>query len=1512
MDNNDLKERDFEAYIEHWLLTEGGYTKGNQATYDKERAIDLKTLIRFLQLTQEKKWELYEKKYGAQTEDRLYNVLQDKIHERGLIWVLRNGIEDLGFKFKLVYFEPASPLNEELNLKYQQNIMECTRQFAYSTQNHNTIDMVLSVNGIPVVALELKNQLTGQNVENSRHQWMNDRDFHEELFQFNHRILAYFGVDLYEAIMATHLMGEKTFFMPFNQGSNGAGKVGGKGNPEAPEGKYTTSYLWERVLNRRMLLCILQRYISRQEEERISIYKAHDGSIRQDKRKSVKIIFPRYHQLDVVEKLLADTAEHGSGKNYLIQHSAGSGKSNSIAWVAYRLGALQNAELKPMFNCVFVITDRCVLNSQLQKTILGFDHVDGTVETVKDSDPSTKLRNLINDDNSRIIICTLHRFPLIYNEVKEHAGKRYALIVDEAHSSQTGKSAEKMKAALADTEEALKEMAAMQDIAEEELEKKRDAIMDTLLAQGQHQNLSFYAFTATPKPKTLRTFGICTHQDIDPTKCRYEAFHTYSMLQAIEEGFIKDVLLSYTPYGVSYEITKRISEDPEYEETPATRAVKAFHDNHQHVIDKKCAIIVEKFREVTLPAMQGKAKAMVVTASRAHAVRYFMAIKAYCEQQGYSDVHPLVAFSGKVLYQEHEYTESAMNSTDDYKISEAGLPLFFASDLYNVLVVADKYQTGFDEPLLHSMFVDKKLRDVKAVQTLSRLNRAHPDKVDTYVLDFVNDPEDIKKSFEPFYTGTELIKPMDLNSVFTLRDNIRELNFWNDQDEQRVEDIVKTVKKDDPTRLGKLSNAFKGVVDRINQLDEDTFYTVRGQIKQFVRFYNYLAQVERTYNRDLYRTYVFCDLLLKLIKTKPHERIDLNKQLMLVNSRIEAGETQSIHLDKNAGGLATPKPGAGGGPDEKRDLLSNIIDKVNMMFRGNFTKEDRVLVESIYDKLNQPKVRRKLTKQAKNNDPKQFAESIFPEVFAEAAQECYGDQMEAFRRLFQNHDLYNSIMTQMGDMMYANFRAQDEAVFNPERFKEKVLPVMQAEFCEIQPEIKPYPIVADWLVRVIAAETAPSMDGANDVLQNAFNRLYCSPRKVAFMDKKSHFRSLVSYFEVFLKKIYFIENSKEMAVTRENARPGEMPALGDCIYQTPCLKRLKYEPDSNKFKTWLQQLRDWRNEQSHQAPIATEEEYDAAIHIVTALYLYVTAYNIKWLQPKMLAQLVSMNTEHEPIGMAAEPAPLMAAEDIAEVHTEAKPNETKTSLKVLSVQQPWASAICTGVKDIENRTWQPKKAPGRILIHASAKKVPKDFDETNPCLDIVSAMQNMRMFGILPEYNELPLSAIIGYVDVVGFEKNENSIWGGQESIHWNLENAHLFDKPIENVKGKLGLFDYTLPDGNLPPAHKVELNYPTLEGELMTVHLADKYMDALLGGESTFTIDMMDPNVIEAICMEDSFELKPVKQITFICSDRTVTREVKKCGWDAYKDQNGNDIIFNPDDDGEKVPWMYAIYELK
>lgn len=1213
MNEQDLKERNFEADIEQWLLEKGGYTKGNQKTYDKERAIDMATLIEFLALTQPKQWERYVRKYGDKAESRLYQVFQENVVRYGLIYVLRNGIDDLGIKLKLCYFRPASELNEELMLKYKQNILQETRQFAYSTQNRNTIDMVLSLNGIPVVALELKNQLTGQNIEDSRDQWKNDRDPAELLFHFNTRILAYFGVDLYEAIMATELKKDKTYFMPFNQGSGGAGNVGGAGNPECEDPEdYATSYLWKRVLRRDMLLSILQRYISRQEEEKIKLVRDKHGKIKEKKETSVKIIFPRYHQLDVVEKLLADTEEKGSGQNYLIQHSAGSGKSNSIAWLTYRLASLHDAEQKSIFDAVFVITDRRVLNSQLQTTILGFDHIEGQIETITDKDPSTKLRDVINEGAARIVICTLHRFPVIYQEVTSRSGKHYAIIVDEAHSSQSGKSAEKVKTALADTDEALREMAELEEKTEEELEKERDAMMEDLLAQGKHNNLSFYAFTATPKPKTLQTFGVLVEKGKTPEEDKYRAFHIYSMLQAIEEGFIKDVLLQYTPYSVTYEIQKRIEHDPTYEETPATKAVKAYHDNHQHVINQKTEIIVEKFRAITLNAMQGQAKAMVVTSSRAHALRYFMQIKKYCEDKGYTDVHPMVAFSGKVKFGETEYTETKLNSDGELHISEERLPLYFASDMYNILVVADKYQTGFDEPLLHTMFVDKKLKNVKAVQTLSRLNRSHKDKEDTYVLDFVNDPESIKKSFEPFYTATELIRPVDVNGVYNFRNDIAQYHLWNPAEEEAIYKLASET-KGDKSRLAKLSNAFKPIVTRFEQFDEETRFKVRSLIKNFVRFYAYMAQVERTYDRSLYKTYIFCDLLYRLLPKTPHEKVDLNKQIQLINSRIEEGKTQQIVLEKGKGGIKGENVKGGGKPDENTDLLSNIIDKVNLMFKGNFSPADRVIVEAIFDKLNTASAKKKLTKQAKNNDPKQFAESIFPDIFEKAAQQCYDDSIGAFDRLFQNKELYNSIMTQMADLMYQNYRTEgDTLIFNPKRFKEKILPTIEREFAIYKMMPKGKEQIADDLVALIAAQTTDDIDGANDVIQNAFNRLYCSPTAVSLVDKKQHFNTLVSRFEVFLKKVFYLKNHSEIVSTKPG-QEGMKATLADCIYQTPCLKRLKYSESEadKKFSDYLGMVRDWRNDNAHKAPTATEQECDTAINVLTSMYLYVVAFGIK-------------------------------------------------------------------------------------------------------------------------------------------------------------------------------------------------------------------------------------------------------------------------------------------------------------
>lgn len=1008
------KEKDFEADIESYLLEEGGYVKGNQDTYDKTRAIDMPVLISFIEATQPKVWQRYKNVYGEKSERQLYQIFQQNVDDNGLIHVLRNGVKDRGMEIRFAYFKPASNLNDDLVKRYESNILTETRQFAYSTENHNTIDMVLSLNGIPLVAIELKNQITGQSVANSKRQFMYDRSPKEFLFRFNNRILVYFGVDLYEVAMTTHLQGDKTYFLPFNQGSNGAGNVGDGGNPANPNG-YATSYLWERVLSREMFLSLLQRYISKEDKTTVSLKNG-----KQVKKTSTRLIFPRYHQLDVVEKLVEATKESREGRNFLIQHSAGSGKSNSIAWLTYRLASLHDFYDKEVFQSVFVITDRRVLNRQLQETILGFEHLEGQIATITDKDNSTKLRDAINDKR-RIIITTLHRFPLIYKELDNHQGKKFAIIVDEAHSSQSGKAAEKLKAALADTDEALREMADIEGKAEDEVKDAMDEMTETLLTQGRHKNEYFYAFTATPKPKTLQTFGDIVGQDEDGNDM-YGAFHHYSMRQAIDEGFILDVLQFYTPVETSYQIAKAVSENPEYEEPPATKAIKDYHDNHQYVINQAVEVIVEKFREITLTKMDGKAKAMVVSASRAHAVRYYLAMKQYCAKMGYDDVRPLVAFSGTVQYQGVEYTEPQLNTTPEYKITEGNLPLYFGSDLYNILIVAEKYQTGFDEPMLHTMFVLKGLKGVKAVQTLSRLNRAAADKgkIDTYVLDFANTAESIKASFQPFYEDTLLGKPVDVNVVYKYLTELQKYHLWSETDINALYDVYKSPQ--DKTSIGKLSSLLKPVLTQFEALEEEEQFKVRFLVRAFVRFYAYMAQIVRTFDKELYKTYIFCDFLFKFLPKNAHEKVDLDNKLILEHHIFDVKPSGSIELKptKDEKTVKGEKGGTGKKQEEKRDLLSNIIDKINIMYAGNFTEADRVIVETIYDKFKTQS--KTLKKQAKNSDENMFAQNIFPEVFSKIAQQCYTEQMDAFAKLFEEPSFYKRVCEEMARAMYFNFR----------------------------------------------------------------------------------------------------------------------------------------------------------------------------------------------------------------------------------------------------------------------------------------------------------------------------------------------------------------------------------------------------------------------------------------------------------------------------------------------------------
>ena len=1012
----DIKEKRFESDIESYMLTAGGYTKGDLKTYDREKAIDMPKLLEFIKKTQPKEWQRYERNYGTDAEKKLYKRFQESVDTFGLLHVIRHGFEDRGAKIKIAFFKQNTSLNQNVIENYNANILTCTRQFKYSTQNENSIDMVLSLNGIPIVAIELKNQLTGQSVDNAKKQFMYDRNPKELCFQFDKRFLVYFAVDLYEIAMTTKLAGKDTFFLPFNQGSNGAGEVGGAGNPENPNG-YTTSYLWEKVLNKDMLMNILEKFFQRVEEDKIT-YK---NGVEQ-KKHTIKLIFPRYHQLDVVSKLIEDVRINGSGKNYLIQHSAGSGKSNSIAWLAYQLADLHDENDKHVFTSVIVINDRTVLDRQTQNTIYGFDHVKGIVEKIDDEKHSSDLKNAIND-GKRIIITTLQKFPYIYKEIDETTDRRFAVIVDEAHSSQSGKSAQKLKTALADTEEALKEFAEIENKEESEIKDEEDKLVEEMLAHGKHKNLSFFAFTATPKEATLEMFG--TKQP----NGKFKAFHIYSMRQAIEEGFILDVLKNYTTYKNCYRIASNTPDNPEVPATQALKAIQRYESLHPHNLTQKSAIIVETYRSVTKHKINGNAKAMVVTASRLHAIRYYHEIKRYIEKKHYDDLEILIAFSGVVKDGEDEYTEESMNKRKDgTTIKESQLPAEFNKDEYCMLVVAEKYQTGFDEPLLHTMFVDKKLKGVKAVQTLSRLNRTCAGKNDTFVLDFVNTADEIREAFEPYYECTELDEEINVNLIYDTRTIIRGYGFYNDED---IEKFLKILYKKTPqneTDLGKMASLLNPIVNEYKALEPEKRFEFKKTVRNFVKWYSYITQISRMFDKDLQKEYNFLQYLEKMLPPAYDTKsVDLEDKLRLEFYKLEQTFKGDITLNPTVDTetLVNPKnlKVTGKAPEED-ELLENIISKINEKFDGIFTDSDKVIVETIYKKC--VKDNEKLKMQAKKNDEEVFNQSIFPEIFKQVAQDCYISQMEAFSKLFEDKGFYESVMESIAKEAYKDLRNRKE------------------------------------------------------------------------------------------------------------------------------------------------------------------------------------------------------------------------------------------------------------------------------------------------------------------------------------------------------------------------------------------------------------------------------------------------------------------------------------------------------
>lgn len=907
----------------------GGYLKRTPADYDRQRCLDTHLALRFVQATQPETWTKYTKLFKGETEARFLSRLAQLVGKHGALTAFRKGFKDSGCQFKLVYFQPHSSLNPDQQTKYEGNLFSVIRQLRYRPEESKSqpeLDLTLFLNGLPIFTAELKNNFTGQNVENAIHQYQNDRDPREPTFQLG-RCLAHFAVDNEEVYFTTYLRGPKTRFFPFNKGTNN-----GAGNPppSITSGKFPNSYLWEEIWARDSVLNLLDQFIQ--------IYDEEDDKGRKTGQKT--LIFPRYHQLDAVRRLITHARVHGPGQRYLIQHSAGSGKTKTIAWLAHQLATLYDDQNQRIFDSVILITDRRVLDRQLQQQVRQFEQTLGMVENI---DQTSKQLKEALESGKHIIVTTLQKFPVISRQIEELAGQRFAVIVDEAHSSQSGASTQQMNRAI--TPKSLEDAEAAEA---GELEDMEDVLTREAELRQQPAHVSTFAFTATPKQKTLQLFGT---PGPDGKK---RPFSLYAMRQAIEEGFILDVLQNYTTYTAYWNLRKRIEDDPRYDKRKATYLIKNFVDSHEEVIRQKVLIMVEHFAENVAHQISGQAKAMIVTRSRLHAIYYKLAVDKYLQEQGYP-FQALVAFSGKIKDPQTglEYSEPGMNSTPDEYIAETATAEVFKRSEYRLLIVANKFQTGFDQPLLHTMYVDKKLGGVNAVQTLSRLNRIYPPhKTETLVLDFVNESEDIQKAFEPYYEATILSQDTDPNVLYELQLEIEGFQLYR-QDE--LELFIQTYFTGKNVDLGKLYALLDPIKHRFEAAHPDGQYAFRGKLRDFVRLYAFLSQIAPFTETDWEKLFHFGRLLLQVLPPPPEGRLPLEIQqaIDLTNLRVRQSFSGSISLKRGQGEIDPIGRGAGSeGPlPENPEQLSVIIAELNDIFGIKTNGDAMAAIDHLQSKL---------------------------------------------------------------------------------------------------------------------------------------------------------------------------------------------------------------------------------------------------------------------------------------------------------------------------------------------------------------------------------------------------------------------------------------------------------------------------------------------------------------------------------------------------------------------------------
>ncbi len=1194
---NPLNETRFEEHIAEYLAGSNLYNQRESSQFDIANLVDSEMLEHFLN-AQPSVWKRLQQYFPGKETATVVDEI-NKLIDRGesILNLLNKGITIKGTKIRLMMPKPVLEDTKSLNYQlYENNRFSVVRQMKYSTDDkdkNNRLDLCILLNGLPIMTFELKNEGTNQNYMHGINQYRKNRLSVNRMLQ---NCLVHFVMDNSYVFMTTKLNGENTRFLPFNQDSV---------NPPI-KGDYPTSYMWKRILQAESLLDIIENFIKR--------YKDENG-------KPV-IVFPRFHQLRAVRKMRRMAREDGPGHNYLIQHSAGSGKTKSMAWLAHQLANMTNSDREPIFDSIIMVTDRIVLNRNMADDVVNFQTVAGTVKDIRRG--SKNLATALNEGN-RIIISTVQKFAYALKDLKRDKQRKYAIIVDEAHTAIGNESAKDLVTALTTDED----LHNVQDFTPDEYEDDLDALLAYMqVMRRSMEHISYFAFTATPKDKTYALFGIQEGPD------KGKAHDLYSMKQAIDEKFILDVLENYMSYRTMFELIEKNPTDDQKKFFEKNKALKVIYNElnkNPYIMLRKAYMILDHFMNRTINKIGHRAKAMVVCDSRRSAVEYKHLLDKLIAEQHNNKIKTLVAFSGEV---EDSYgnrcNEANMN---DGNVYDDGIREKFKEDDYKILIVAEKFQTGFDQPLLHTMYVDRLLGGIQCIQTLSRLNRCYPGKEDTLVVDFRNDPEKVQESFQKYYTETTLEGDVEPQRLYRLKSDIEEWQIFN---ETEVDDVTKAMVTKSGLK-GVTSILNRIVAERVSILEDKKKDLYRKAVSRYVRQYGFLAQLMENYlDPELEKFYIFCKVFYKYLPyTKETLPMEIMELINLDKLRIQMSYDGQLELEDKPEILISPRTGDPIPPQPDIELpLSEILDMANSPYAGLLNENDKVVRQIWEDIITDPEV----VDAFYAGNTYDVLMKIVREKFDEKIDMEIGNYNNFAEILEKDRNFSQTLVGRFVDALAERVLKTSNFQYDEDALKDIICSALKEEFEILKHRLRSLREIVDTFFFVLNETSLPQLDGVDGLIKTALNNVFAN-KEIGSLEKRTYFNSLVAKYEAFLKKLYYLICNEDVPCNPKH--PEKSPALSECIFAFPCLKELKNSDDecSRKFNEYLTKLRQWRNDEVHLSPNATDEDINAAVKMVTSMYLFVVGNNITDLEKSgNSAMTISMysNAEDRAIKNAAE------------------------------------------------------------------------------------------------------------------------------------------------------------------------------------------------------------------------------------------------------------------------------------